>query len=76
MDAVNARQQLGKLIFVAKNKRATVEELLEAVFSVRSASRLCNEEQQSSQSQSQDDLQGSHSRQTVKLNHEFHGTLN
>jgi hypothetical protein len=76
MDAVNARQQRGKHIFVAKNKGATVEELLEAVFLVRSALRLCNEEQQQSrqsqsqsQSQSQEDPEGSQSRQSVKLNH-------
>jgi hypothetical protein len=41
-----ARQQLSKCISAAMNQHATIEELLEVVFSMQSLPRLYNEDQQ------------------------------
>jgi hypothetical protein len=41
-----ARQQLGKHVSAKTDTHATVEELLESVFSVWSIMRLCNEHEQ------------------------------
>jgi hypothetical protein len=41
-----ARQQLSKHITVAMNMHSTIEELLEAVFSMQSVPRLRNNDQQ------------------------------
>jgi hypothetical protein len=39
------RQRQGKHVSAATNQHATIEELLEVVFSMRSAPRLCNEKE-------------------------------
>jgi ribosome-interacting GTPase 1 len=39
------RQRRGKYFFVAMNQQSTIEELLEAMFSVRSVLRLRSEDQ-------------------------------
>jgi hypothetical protein len=44
-EAAIARQRHGKHISTAMNKHETIEELLEAVFSMQSAPRLYNEDQ-------------------------------
>jgi hypothetical protein len=49
-DAAVDRQRRGKHISATKNKHATIEELFEAVFSMRPLPRLYSEDQQQKQS--------------------------
>jgi hypothetical protein len=45
IDAAIARQRRGKHVYAATNQQATIEDLLEAAFSMRSMPRLYSEDQ-------------------------------